>query len=112
MREKDGVRGVHHHGRVEQLRPVDASVFHLVLVVGKYVDVEAEEHLRQLQYGDALLDPRRRSPPAGANGVVGVHDGVNDVVDSAEPVATGRCKAVGVPYVGHDGDVVVPVEEG
>ena len=36
---------------------------------------------------------------------------MDDVVDAAEPVARCRRKAVRVPHVRHDGDVVIPVEK-
>ena len=111
MCKENGVRCVHEHCRVEELWAIDAVGPRLALVVGQQVDVESEEHLRQLQHRYALRHPLRCPPSAGPDGVVSVHDGVDDVVDSSEPVSSGRGKAVPVPHVGHDGDVVVPVEK-
>ena len=111
VREKNGVRCVHEDCRVEQLWAIDAADPFLALVIGQQVDVESEEHLRQLQHRYALRHPLRCPPSAGPDGIVAVHDGVDDVIDAPEPVSSGGRKAVRVPYVGHDRDVVVPVEK-
>ena len=51
-------------------------------------------------------------PQAGRPGrVVGVHEGVNQVVHGHEPAAARHLVLVGVPGVEQHGDVVVPVQE-
>ena len=100
----------------------------LLVVGGHVVDHAAYYHLDQLQGGDhhryhlrhSVPETRstchhhghsRENRPEGFEGVVRVHDRVNDEVHDDEPPGWGGVLAEGVPAVDEDRDVVVPVKE-
>jgi len=80
-------------------------------LVGPDVDSCAHDHLCQLQRGDDHSDELWHVDAEGLQRVVGVHDGVNQVVHAHEPASCRNVVGVGVPGVQEDSHVVVPVQE-
>jgi len=88
-----------------------ALVAVLLDLVGPDVDGGAHDHLSELQRGDDHGDEFRNVDAERFQGIVGVHDGVNQVVHADEPAGCGDVVGVRVPGVQEHGHVVVPVQE-
>ena len=110
--EKNHVAEVHGRGqhKVRDVHVTRTASVHFVVRV--HVDVQADEHLRKLERGDADVDGARQPHQPGRHyAVVRVHDGVHEQVDGGEhaPWPDGIHQAV--PAEPQHGDVVVPVQE-
>ena len=79
--------------------------------VHQVIDHTAHQHLGDLGDRDEHGELARQLKAGRPQGVVRVHDGVDQVVHGHEPSAAGHHVFVGVPGVEQHGDVVVPVEE-
>lgn len=79
--------------------------------VHQVVDHAAHDHLGDLGQGDEHRKLARELEARRSQGVVGVHDGVDQVVHGHEPAAASHHVFVGVPGVEQHGNVMVPVEE-
>ena len=80
-------------------------------MVGPQVDGGAEDHLSDLHGGDGHHQDPGDSESHGAEGIIGVHEGVDSVVHHHEVAARAQVGGVGVPHIDERGDVVVPVQE-
>lgn len=105
------VREVHNKGPCDVLLANMTFSTVLLLIPGDTVDVDADDHLKDLTTRDGDVHPFGDLEAEGAQCVVRVHDWVNGVVHDREPATGGGEVASWEPAVDEHGGVVVPVQE-
>lgn len=109
--EEEQIAGV--HGRATGQVEVRLVARQLALLgrEDEIVDHDTHHHLEYLERGDADADKPRNGHPESLEGIVGVHEGMDDVVHDHKPATGSSMVSVAVPDIDHDTDVMVPVEE-
>ena len=111
LEKQQKVRKVHNKRPDDVLHANMASGTAFYLIPGNIVDVDAENHLKDLSTRDCDVYPFGDLESESSKGVVWVHGRVDGVVHEDEP-ATGAGEVLGrVPAVDENCCVMVPVKE-
>ena len=109
LRKQDCVTKIHNKGYSEVLPGLAAAATSRLDEVGPHVDANADEHLQDLHAGDADFHPFRDVVTEGPEGIVGVHEGVDAVIDDDEPTSWSCVSYDTVPDIAEDSDVMIPM---
>ena len=107
--------------QVHSKRPVNKRICSVVtfpirllrqVSIDKDAYIHAQHHLQYLQHCNEHIDPDwRLKATRSTNSVVEVHNGMNKVVESNEPLRWVDLVGIVIPAKDEDGDVVVPMQE-
>ena len=111
MCKEDGIRAVYDHPGIEHI-DVDVTVLpEAVTPESGEVDDESNDHLRELENGDAPCDACWDTVAQSLDGIIGVHDGVNTEIHATKPDPNGTANgsAQAIERIYQDSAVVIPV---
>ncbi len=104
-------------GKVHEEVGDNVSLTHAAVAAGqlrrdhKIVEVDAPDHLRDLQRGQQNVHPLGYLELHGARRIIRVHERVDRVVDAAEPASRAHEIMHGIPARDEHRRVMIPVQE-